>query len=156
MFFAIFLYAAFSTALLPLCDALVIEAAKREGRIFPRIRMAGTVSYAVAVVLIGTLAGDSFRWIFLFGGISYAAYFLCCCGLREGADEKNPWLLDGGKSLPGYLEAEMPEDAPRKRKDGTGKSVRRPAEEAKGRPDEAVSAVRFSQCFCLPSHFSWD
>ena len=82
-FFAIFLYAAFSTALLPLCDALVIEAAKKRGADFSRIRMAGTVSYAVAVVMIGALAGDSFRWIFLFGGISYVAYFLCCCGLRE-------------------------------------------------------------------------
>lgn len=113
-FFAIFLYAAFSTALLPLCDALVIEAAKKRGADFSRIRMAGTVSYAVAVVLIGALAGDSFRWIFLFGGISYAAYFLCCCGLREGADEKIPGCWMEGKSS-GYLEAEMPEDAPRKR-----------------------------------------
>lgn len=113
-FFAIFLYAAFSTALLPLCDALVIEAAKKRGADFSRIRMAGTVSYAVAVVLIGTLAGDSFRWIFLFGGISYAAYFLCCCGLREGADEKIPGCWMEGKSS-GQMEAEMPEDDPRKR-----------------------------------------
>ena len=82
--FAILLYAVFSTALLPICDALVIEAAKRRGADFSRIRMAGTLSYAVAVVLIGSVAGDSFRWIFLSGGASFAVYFVCCAGLREG------------------------------------------------------------------------
>lgn len=144
-FFAIFLYAAFSTALLPLCDALVIEAAKKRGADFSRIRMAGTDSYAVAVVLIGALAGDSFRWIFLFGGISYVAYFLCCCGLREGADEKIPGCSMEGKSS-GYLEAEMPEDAPRKRKDGTGKASDAPRKRQKaGR----TRLFRSSQIFAV-------
>lgn len=43
----------FSSALLPLCDALVISRAQSSGCNFAYIRIGGTVGYAVAVVLIG-------------------------------------------------------------------------------------------------------
>ena len=105
--FAILLYAVFSSALLPLCDALVIEAARKRGADFSRIRMAGTISYAVAVVLIGSLAGDSFRWIFLSGGASFAVYFVCCAGLREeGASNSSREERKEGEKMPGRRQEE--------------------------------------------------
>ena len=117
-FFAILLYAVFSTALLPICDALVIEAAKRRGADFSRIRMAGTLSYAVAVVLIGSVAGDSFRWIFLSGGASFAVYFVCCAGLREGKDEDSS---DSQEKKMGRGHSGSPQE---RRRDGRGKLFR--------------------------------
>lgn len=45
----------FSSALLPLCDALVIARAQESGCNFASIRIGGTVGYAVVVVLIGRL-----------------------------------------------------------------------------------------------------
>lgn len=46
-------FSAFFQALLPVCDSLVIEAAARGGLEFSRIRMGGTIGYAVVVVVAG-------------------------------------------------------------------------------------------------------
>ncbi len=48
-------FSAFFQALLPLCDSLVVEDAAREGLEFSRIRMGGTVGYAVVVLVLGQL-----------------------------------------------------------------------------------------------------
>lgn len=46
-------FAMFFQALLPLSDSLVIEASERSGIDFSRVRMGGTIGYAVVVAIIG-------------------------------------------------------------------------------------------------------
>lgn len=53
LFFATVCMAVFYYALLPLCDAIVIESARRFGCDFARIRMGGTLGYAFVVFMIG-------------------------------------------------------------------------------------------------------
>lgn len=54
MYFAVtVIFTAFFSALLPLCDALVIETAAQYHRDFARIRMGGTLGYAFVVFIIG-------------------------------------------------------------------------------------------------------
>lgn len=48
-------FSAFFQALLPLCDSLVVEDAAREGLEFSRVRMGGTIGYAVVVLVLGQL-----------------------------------------------------------------------------------------------------
>lgn len=49
------LFSACFSALLPLCDSLVIELAQRGGHDFSRIRMGGTIGYALIVLVVGRL-----------------------------------------------------------------------------------------------------
>ena len=54
MYFAVtVIFTAFFSALLPLCDALVIETAGQYHRDFAKIRMGGTLGYAFVVFIIG-------------------------------------------------------------------------------------------------------
>ena len=52
-FAATLAFTAFFSALLPLCDAIVIQGAAQYHRDFARIRMGGTLGYALVVFLIG-------------------------------------------------------------------------------------------------------
>ena len=72
----------------------------------------------MAVVLIGSVAGDSFRWIFLSGGASFAVYFVCCAGLREGKDEDSS---DSQEKKMGRGHSGSPQE---RRRDGRGKLFR--------------------------------
>lgn len=47
------LFSVFFSALLPLCDALVIEGCSKSGVEFARVRMGGTLGYAFVVFIIG-------------------------------------------------------------------------------------------------------
>lgn len=48
-------FSAFFSGLLPLSDSLVIELADRSGLDFSRIRMGGTIGYAIVVLIVGRL-----------------------------------------------------------------------------------------------------
>lgn len=50
-----FAFSAFFSGLLPLSDSLVIELADRSGLDFSRIRMGGTIGYAIVVLIVGRL-----------------------------------------------------------------------------------------------------
>ncbi|WP_293846934.1 MFS transporter [uncultured Parolsenella sp.] len=50
-----FAFSAFFSGLLPLSDSLVIELADRSGLDFARIRMGGTIGYAIVVLIVGRL-----------------------------------------------------------------------------------------------------
>lgn len=50
-----FAFSAFFSALLPLCDSLVIELSAVSGCDFSRVRMGGTIGYAVVVYFVGKL-----------------------------------------------------------------------------------------------------
>ncbi len=78
----ILIYAVFSSALLPLSDALVIKAADQRGVNFAYIRMTGTITYAITVLLVGRLLSDQYRIIFLISSASFLLYSLCCMTLR--------------------------------------------------------------------------
>ncbi len=57
-FIAAFLLASFSTAIIPLCDAIIISIAGKNKFDFSKIRMGGTVGYAIMV----TIAGYIVKW----------------------------------------------------------------------------------------------
>lgn len=86
---SILLYSAFSTAILPICDALVLKASLGNGGDFSRIRMAGTISYAAAVVVIGYLAKQSFSWIFPITCFCFGVFFCCCISLPKDSTRLN-------------------------------------------------------------------
>lgn len=50
-----FAFSAFFSALLPLCDSLVIDLATSSGCDFSRVRMGGTIGYAAVVLVVGQL-----------------------------------------------------------------------------------------------------
>lgn len=85
----ILLYASFASALLPLCDALVIKTAERRNADFSYIRMCGTVSYAVVVFFIGRLLNDNYRIIFWVSSFSFLLFMVCCATLKNDEGEKN-------------------------------------------------------------------
>ena len=61
---ATIIFTVFQTALLPLNDALVTDTCTREGVDFSRVRMGGTVGYAVAALLLGLVIGGRETYIF--------------------------------------------------------------------------------------------
>ncbi len=79
----ILLYASFFSALLPLSDALVVRAAKLAHADFSYIRMCGTITYAVTVILIGRLVKDHYSVIFKISCASFLFFLLCCTTLKD-------------------------------------------------------------------------
>lgn len=59
VFIATIAFAAFFSALLPLCDALVIEGCAAYGHEFARVRMGGTCGYAFVVFVIGMFLDEN-------------------------------------------------------------------------------------------------
>lgn len=80
---AVVLFACFFSALLPLDDAVVMRLAEHEKVDFSRIRMSGTLCYALVVCGIGYFLKRHFQMMFLFNSVCFLFYFFCCSTLRE-------------------------------------------------------------------------
>ncbi len=85
---AVFLYAAFYSALLPLSDALVLKEAERKETDFAMIRMSGTLCYALAVFVTGYYLKSKFQLMFVLDSVCYVIFFLCCMTLKDGQTER--------------------------------------------------------------------
>lgn len=81
-FGATVIFTAFFSALLPLCDAMVIETAGQYHRDFAKIRMGGTLGYAFVVFIIG----------FYLESVPMAQFALVCaaCLLLTAAETRLP------------------------------------------------------------------
>lgn len=95
---ATLLLTAFNTSLLPLCDALVTHIAAQNQVDFSRIRIGGTVGYAVTALLVGRFLEGTPVLIFLLGCAGFAAFGLSVLFLPK--DEPAPAARErqsGGK-----------------------------------------------------------
>lgn len=90
----VFLYAVFYSALLPLSDALTLKAAQREKIDFSRIRMSGTLCYAVVVVIAGFYLKKHLKVMFIMDSVAYLIFMLCCSTLKDVDVEKNTRLTE--------------------------------------------------------------
>ncbi len=72
------LLTSFSTAIIPLCDAIVTNLTRKNKVNFAFIRIGGTVGYAITVLIIGNLVKQDIKRIFLFGcaGFLLLIFFL--------------------------------------------------------------------------------
>lgn len=80
---AALLFSFFFSALLPLDDAIVMKLAEKEKVDFSRIRMTGTLCYALVVFVAGYFLRRHFRMMFLMNSVCFLLYFLCCSTLQE-------------------------------------------------------------------------
>lgn len=69
--FATILLTSCSTAIIPLCDAIVTKLTRKHQINFAFIRIGGTVGYAITVFIAGYLVKQHINRIFLFGGIGF-------------------------------------------------------------------------------------
>lgn len=83
-----FCFSAFFQALLPLCDSLVVEASLRNGADFSRIRMGGTVGYAIVVSLFGYVFERRPDLQSLVVSFSLLTFALAAAGLPQSWHEK--------------------------------------------------------------------
>lgn len=65
------LLTSFSTAIIPLCDAIVTNLTKKHRINFAFIRIGGTVGYAITVFIAGNLVKEHINRIFLFGCMGF-------------------------------------------------------------------------------------
>ena len=91
-FMATVAMALFSSALLPLCDAIVIDLADKFRCNFATIRIGGTLGYALVVILVGVIVE---RWPGIHFGLAaggYLVFALAVWGIpaQEYAGTKNP------------------------------------------------------------------
>lgn len=70
------LFAAFFSAVSPLCDALVVRRAAEIRADYSHIRLAGTISYAVAVNIIGLVLRMDIRFLFALTAVFYLLMLL--------------------------------------------------------------------------------
>lgn len=72
------LLTSFSTAIIPLCDAIVTNITRKNKVNFAFIRIGGTVGYAITVFIIGNLVKQNIERIFLYGcsGFLLLIFFL--------------------------------------------------------------------------------
>lgn len=72
------LLTSFSTAIIPLCDAIVTNLTKKNRVNFAFVRIGGTVGYAITVFMVGILVKGNIERIFLFGcsGFLLLVFFL--------------------------------------------------------------------------------
>ena len=92
-------FSAFFSALLPLSDSLVIELASRSGHDFSRIRMGGTVGYAVVVLIVGRLLDGAPEFQFLIVSMALIVFAVHVLRLPEtSVNIQSPTEKVGGGS----------------------------------------------------------
>lgn len=85
LFFCILFYS-FQTAMMPLCDALVTDQCIKEEVEFSKVRMGGTVGYAIVALILGLVINNNIRWMFPITTVSCAVFFYTISFLPK--DEK--------------------------------------------------------------------
>ncbi len=87
-FIAALLLAVFVTSIIPLNDANTLHIAHKNGLDFSKIRMGGTIGYAITVIFAGAIVKSKPSIGFLMGSIGYAILFLLIARLpkEERAD----------------------------------------------------------------------
>jgi oligosaccharide:H+ symporter len=73
----------FNCAILPLCDALVIDQARIAKTHFSHVRMSGTVCYALVAILSSRYLGADIEKMFRLGSVSLILFTLLCLGLPK-------------------------------------------------------------------------
>jgi len=74
--FASFLLSLFATSIIPLSDAIILRSAKVNHLDFSKIRMGGTIGYAIMVNLSGTIVKHHPAWQFAMGFAGYIILLL--------------------------------------------------------------------------------
>lgn len=77
-------YAVFAPALVPLSDAIMLQNCIKYQLEFSRIRMGGTIGYALVVLLAGSYLKVNPNAQFVMGAIGYVLLFLICLKLPAG------------------------------------------------------------------------
>lgn len=93
-------FSLFFSALLPLCDSLVIDLAAESSLDFSRIRMGGTIGYAVAVFAIGRLLDEAPQIQFAIVSASLIVFALHLSRLSEPSVERGRKALPDTQNVP--------------------------------------------------------
>lgn len=83
------IYGTFSTSLLPLSDALVSNHAKKSKLGFAKIRMGGTIGFAIMALVLGNVVKSDVSLIFPIAGAGYGLLALCYSGLPKDVPQKS-------------------------------------------------------------------
>lgn len=73
-FLATVLLTCFSSSVIPLSDALLVHHSRKNEINFAHLRIGGTLSYAITVIIIGNIVKNQSYMIFVFGSIGYLIY----------------------------------------------------------------------------------
>lgn len=82
------MFGTFSTSVLPLSDALVSNHANKSKLGFARIRMGGTIGFAIMALILGNVVKSDVSLIFPIAGLGYLLLALCYLGLPKDAPQK--------------------------------------------------------------------
>lgn len=80
---AVTCYALFNSAVLPICDALVVSQAEEKGINFAWVRMCGTVSYAAIVLGMGFYLKKHMNFMFYGNSACFLLFTLLCLTLPK-------------------------------------------------------------------------
>lgn len=83
MFFATVMVTSFTTAVIPLSDAILIARSLKEGYSYSIIRLGGTLGYAVMTICAGMYLKTRPQMQFVFAFFTYMILFCFCIGLKE-------------------------------------------------------------------------
>ncbi|MDF2540163.1 MAG: major facilitator superfamily 1 [Herbinix sp.] len=87
-FIASFLLAIFCTSIVPLSDAIILNKARKNQLDFSKIRMGGTIGFAIVVIFSGMIIKYNSDLMFIMGFIGYFLLFLSIRLLPEDNAEK--------------------------------------------------------------------
>lgn len=73
-FLATVLLTCFSSSIIPLSDALIVHHSRKNNINFAHLRIGGTLSFAITVIIIGNIVKDQSHMIFIFGSVGYLIY----------------------------------------------------------------------------------
>ncbi len=82
------MFGTFSTSVLPLSDALVSNHANKSKLGFARIRMGGTIGFAIMALILGNVVKSDVSLIFPIAGLGYLLLALCYLGLPKDVPQK--------------------------------------------------------------------
>ena len=87
MFFATVVVTSFTTAVIPLSDAILIARSLKEGYSYSIIRLGGTLGYAVMTICAGMYLKTRPQMQFVFAFFAYMILFCFCIGINEVVQE---------------------------------------------------------------------
>lgn len=88
MFFATVVVTSFTTAVIPLSDAILIAYALDRGYPYSIIRLGGTLGYAIMTIFAGMYLKTKPQMQFVLAFFSYMILFCFCIGLKEERKEQ--------------------------------------------------------------------
>lgn len=91
------LYAVFNSAVLPVSDALAVSQAQKQGLDFSRIRMCGTISYAVVVLGVGFYLKEHIQMMFPFTFASFLVFSAIVTTMPGEDGQERKEATHGGK-----------------------------------------------------------